>query len=898
MALRHILPLRDPETGKLRHLAHLPAVIALIVILMAAAFAESQSRSMHEQRARAAVLNEVSLIRARLGGSLNGNIQLVRGFVATLATEPGMDAGRFASLASAILGERSQIRHLAAAPDLVVSMVYPLAGNEAVLGFDYNTSDMQRDAALRARRSGDIVLAGPIALIQGGTGLVARFPVHVEEPGGGERFWGILSAVIDVERLYADAGLLDPQLPISVAISGRDGVGGDRSVFFGDEEIVRQNPVVVEVPLPNGSWRVAAVPRGGWSDTPPDLWRLRLWMLLAASLIMVPTVITGRLMEERRRNIERAWSREKVLETVSRRLQIALDTSRVGVWEVTLGEEEEFWDARMNEIYGYPPDGELRNYDHWARRVHPEDVPRANAEYEEALRADKSYDSHFRLIMPDGEIRHVRSYGAMYVDGGKPPKMVGVCLDVTADVFMTEELRRANHLLEARNAELEAIRRRIEFNALHDSLTGLPNRRYLDDTLNEHVRLFERGEEKAAILHIDLDRFKQINDTLGHAAGDAVLRHAARVLSETVSGGDFVARVGGDEFVVVCRRRGGAAELEQERLAELADRIIERMAEPTRYEGHDCRCGVSIGIASDADSLADPRRLLVNADIALYRAKAQGRNRYQFFNEALQGEIIRTKRIADEILAGIERGEFVPWFQPQVDAVTLDVVGVEALARWNHPVDGVLPPAAFMKIASEINVVDAIDRMILQQTIEQMQLWERQGILVPKASVNVSARRLNDEGLIDGLKKLPIKPGTIAFELVESIFLDDHDDLLAWNVDRIKALGIDVEIDDFGTGYASIVSLLKLKPSRLKIDRQFVMPVVHSPAQRQLVGSIVQIGRSLGIEVLAEGVETIEHARILKQLGCQALQGYAFARPMPARQATDFILAKAWREAS
>ena len=187
---------------------------------------------------------------------------------------------------------------------------------------------------------------------------------------------------------------------------------------------------------------------------------------------------------------------------------------------------------------------------------------------------------------------------------------------------------------------------------------------------------------------------------------------------------------------------------------------------------------------------------------------------------------------------------------------------------------------------------------ILEQTLADLKDWDARGLAIPKASVNVSARRLHDEELVRSLRELAIEPGRISFELVESIFLDEQDELVAWNVDLIKELGIDIEIDDFGTGYASIVSLMKLKPSRLKIDRQLVLPISQSRAQCQLVGSIIEIGKSLGIEVLAEGVETMEHARILNKLGCNALQGYAFARPMPSRELSEFVTGRRWRRAS
>ncbi len=296
--------------------------------------------------------------------------------------------------------------------------------------------------------------------------------------------------------------------------------------------------------------------------------------------------------------------------------------------------------------------------------------------------------------------------------------------------------------------------------------------------------------------------------------------------------------------------------------------------------------------------MAAHRKQVNDILVALYRAKARGRNRFEFFSEALQAEVVKTKRVADEILNGLERNEFVAWFQPQFDARTLDVVGVEALARWQHPTEGIKAPDAFMPIAEELNVVATVDRLVLEQSLAALARWDAMGLAVPRVSVNVSLRRLNDEDLIDGLKQLDIEPGRLSFELVESIYLDEGDAVVGWNIDRIKELGIDVEIDDFGTGYTSIVSLQKLRPTRLKIDRQLVSPILVDPGQRQLLASIVDIGKSMNIEVVAEGVETMEHAAILRDLGCDILQGYAFSRPLAAPDLEAFLRTQAWRKAS
>jgi diguanylate cyclase (GGDEF)-like protein len=867
-----------------------PGLVALVLLFAGGVYLDRQNSVLNEERARASVMAEMSLVRAKLEGNINGNIQLVRGLVSVISTEPNMTQGRFAALVSILFEEKSQLRSVAAAPDLVVAMTYPLAGNERAIGLDYRKNEAQREAVLRARDTNKLVLAGPVDLVQGGRGFVGRFPVHTDTPAG-RAFWGVVSAVVDVDRLYADSGLTDDNLGIEISIAGRDGIADEGTRFFGPD-LSNDNPVTAQVVLPSGYWEIAAIPKGGWSTAHGGSWLMRALMVVAGALILLPIGITGRLLGERQQHYRELKTRESALESLSRRLGLALDVSKVGVWEMDLATGQETWDDRTNELYGLPADGGPRSHEHWRQAVHPDDQASAEDNFRRMIGTGR-YESTYRVLLGDGTLRHVRSVAALYREPGIPDRVVGVNWDITADVVLNEDLRRATQLTEARNHELEVARVRIEHNALHDSLTGLPNRRYLDEMLRRHAATGFGDSGSMALLHIDLDRFKQINDTMGHAAGDAMLIHASAVLRDNCSGDDFVARIGGDEFVVLTKASAGDIYL-----GELAERIVEQMRLPVTYEGHECRFGVSIGIAAERTAPLDAKRLLINADIALYRAKGRGRNRYEFFSEALQAEVVKTKRVADEILNGLERNEFVAWFQPQFDAHTLDVVGVEALARWQHPTEGIKAPDAFMPIAEELNVVATVDRLILEQSLAALARWDAIGLGVPRVSVNVSLRRLNDEDLIDGLKQLSIEPGRLSFELVESIYLDEGDAVVGWNIDQIKELGIDVEIDDFGTGYASIVSLQKLRPTRLKIDRQLVSPIVEDPGQRRLLASIVDIGKSMGIEVVAEGVETMEHAAILRDLGCDILQGYAFSRPLAAADFEAFLKAQAWRQAS
>lgn len=864
--------------------------MALAVLVAGGVFLDRQTNILNEERMRAGVMSEVAVIRAKLEGNINSNIQLVRGLVATLSTEPNMGQQRFSDLSSTLFGGASQLRSVAAAPDLVVSMVYPPGENNRAIGLDYRTNEAQRAAVLRARDTGRLVLAGPVDLVQGGRGFIGRFPVFTDREGV-PQFWGVVSAVVDADRLYEESGLNDIHLSIDVSLTGRDATGSVGTRFYG-EDLSAFDPVVADVVLPSGTWQIAAVPKDRWSGAERNSLTLRLAIFAAGALVLLPILITARLIGERQTHFRELTSREAELERLSRRLGLALETSQVGVWEMDIETRDLVWDDRMNQLYGLPVDGGMRDYTHWRDALHPDDLSAAQADFARGIETGR-YLSEFRARHGDGSVRHVRSLGTVYLGSDGHRKILGVNWDVTADVERNEALRRATQLTEARNQQLEAVRVRIEHNALHDSLTGLPNRRYLDEMLRRHAEFGYQDSGSVALLHIDLDRFKQINDTLGHAAGDAMLIHAAGVLRDNCAPTDFVARIGGDEFVVLTTAGDG-----DDQLATLAERFVQKMRQPVSFEGHLCRFGVSIGIAARTGGSIDVKRLLINADIALYRAKARGRNRYEFFSDALQAEVVNTKRVADEILNGIERNEFVAWFQPQFDAKTLDVVGVEALARWEHPTEGLKAPDSFLGTAEELNVVATIDRLMLEQSLAALRRWDDMGLSVPRASVNVSLRRLNDEDLIGGLKQLDIQPGRLSFELVESIYLDERDDIVGWNIDQIKDMGIDVEIDDFGTGYASIVSLQKLRPTRLKIDRQLVNPILTDPAQRQLLASIVEIGKSMGIEVVAEGVETMEHAAILRDLGCDILQGYALSRPLSSADLEVFLQTQAWRNSN
>ncbi|MDR9773654.1 EAL domain-containing protein [Rhizobium hidalgonense] len=571
----------------------------------------------------------------------------------------------------------------------------------------------------------------------------------------------------------------------------------------------------------------------------------------------------------------KATRSEREFQDLLRRLELALDASQIGVWEHSIEQDGILWDAQMHRLYETGETCRLVPALLWSSAIHPDDRERAERDFDEAIATRGAYNSQFRIVLPSGEIRHLRSRAHFYVDAEGLPSFIGAEWDVTADVLLNAELAGQKMVAEARALALEESNARIEHVADHDYLTGLPNRRLLDKRLAELPA--DRSITTLGVLHLDLDQFKQINDSHGHAAGDAVLRASALRITAAIPANGMVARVGGDEFVIVLVNFSDLAELQL-----ITDDLQRRLRKKIRFGQEMLQSGASIGVSWSGDRRA--RNLLAESDLALYQAKKLGRNRVEFFTRQLQEDLRAQRRLAEELKLGLERGEIVPYYQVQLDARTREVIGFEALARWKHPEKGVLPPGIFLKIADEHGLAAEIDAAILKRVLQDRLFWLLRGLAVPRIAVNISASRLADPTLLGKLRKLDIPPGVIVFELVETIFLDDSDEKLLDHIGDIKQMGIDIEIDDFGSGHASLIGLVKLRPKRLKIDRQLIAEVVSSAEQRRVVGSIVEIAKALDVEVIAEGIETEAHAVVLAELGCDGLQGYAFGYPAPAAE--------------
>ncbi len=334
---------------------------------------------------------------------------------------------------------------------------------------------------------------------------------------------------------------------------------------------------------------------------------------------------------------------------------------------------------------------------------------------------------------------------------------------------------------------------------------------------------------------------------------------------------------GGDEFVIL-RPLGDSALA----ISGLADRIVLEMREPFTFEGKSILCGASVGVALADSTMSNPEQVVADADEALYNAKSNGRGRWSFFSPQMHAESIATKQLAAELLVACDRQEFVPYFQPIIDAATGELISAEVLVRWRHPNRGLLLPADFLRVAAAMGILSKIDRLVFAAVRTVLQRLDSAGRVLPRVAINVSAGRLDDPSFIHEITSAGIDPHRIVVEILESVYLERMSETVRWTLNELAALGVTVAVDDFGTGHASVQGLLQINPKILKIDKGFIRPAVNDTRARLLLGSIIRIGKGLGMKVVAEGVETAAHAALLREMGCDYLQGYFFGMPMSA----------------
>jgi diguanylate cyclase (GGDEF)-like protein/PAS domain S-box-containing protein len=427
----------------------------------------------------------------------------------------------------------------------------------------------------------------------------------------------------------------------------------------------------------------------------------------------------------------------------------------------------------------------------------------------------------------------------------------------------------------------------IQFLANHDALTALPNRAMFTEVLNMAIENARRYKRNFAVLFVDLDRFKIINDTLGHEAGDTLLQEMGKRLVHTVRASDVVARLGGDEFVVLVQEVS-----EPKQVATVARKILAALVQPMTMQGQECRVTASIGICMYPADAQDEQSLMKNADIAMYRAKEDGKNNYKFYSEEINVHSFERLALESSLRRGLERNEFLLHYQAKLDLRTGVITGVEALLRWQHPELGMVPPGQFIPLAEETGLIVPIGRWVLNTACAQAVAWQRQGLPRMRMAVNLSARQFADDNLIDDIKAAlqatDIAPDLLELELTESMVIQNAEragKVLA----EIKRLGVRLAIDDFGVGYSSLSHLKRFPIDTLKVDRSFIRDIPQDPEDKAITEAIIAMGKSLNLTVVAEGVETLEQQDFLREHACDEMQGFYFSKPIPPEQFAELL---------
>src|ERR1022692_342760 len=555
---------------------------------------------------------------------------------------------------------------------------------------------------------------------------------------------------------------------------------------------------------------------------------------------------------------------ESELRRSEERMRIAMKAAKIGCWDLDVIKDEHVWSDTCKALLGVAPDSPA-NYQSLMNAVHPDDWKMMQTKIDGAIQEKRDYIVENRVVWPDNSVHWRTSSGqAFHDDTGHVTRMSGITMDID-DRKQAEE--------------------RVQFLAYYDALTGLPNRTLLRDRLANAFAGARRQKYKVALLFLDLDTFKGINDSLGHSVGDLLLQEVAGRLKAWGREQDTVARVGGDEFLIVLTGLEDVMDV-----AVAAERLMDAMTAEFVVQGHSLSIGCSVGITIYPEHGVDGETLIKNADAAMYSAKQSGRNNFRFFTDDMNAQVVERLTLESGLRLALDKKELFLVYQPQMDVVTGRITGLEALLRWQHPDLGLVAPDKFIRIAENSGLIVPIGEWVISTACRQAQKWQEEGLPAASVAVNVSAVQFRKEGFCEMIRRVlqetGLAPRYLELELTESLLLADADVTLSV-IQELKAMGLTLAIDDFGTGYSSFSYLKQFRVSKLKIDRSFIRDVAVNPDDAAITTAIISMAKSLNLKVIAEGVEDEAQMSFLRAHQCDAIQGYYFSKPLAVEKVAD-----------
>jgi diguanylate cyclase (GGDEF)-like protein/PAS domain S-box-containing protein len=782
--------------------------------------------------------------------------------------------------------------HLAPAPVraryTVVDYLEPLQGNQEMLGLNVGAIRAIAAAAERARTDGAAAATGPLPIVQD-PARCPSFDVVMPVYAGDGQALGNTAAAVCIPALARSAlarvGLQDDR---SIGLRLYSGGEAETARLVLDDGVAAapgargRGRVVRSFTVGGQAWTVEAVAgraAGAWPAR-----HLGALLMLAGgvlSTLLMAAFVQAAARQQRKvqalvreRTADLKLSNQRLIDDVlaRKRTELALQESEQRFRQLVAMSSDWYWEQdehfRFTAVTGDFTEKSGMRIERVLGRCRWDYVPaladtELGREHRATLAARAPFRNlEYRTLDDGGDERWFCINGQPTFDAdGRFTGYRGTGSDITARK-VTEQ--RVHHV------------------AQHDVLTGLPNRSLLQDRLEQAVARAGRSGRPVWVMLIDLDRFKYVNDSMGHKAGDVLLMTVAARLRAALRDIDTVARLSGDEFVVIVSEQA-----DQPLGVDVVERVMAAVAQPVMLGAREFFVTCSIGVAAFPDAGTPAESLIEHADIAMYRAKKLGRNNVQFYTPAMNEESLERVRIESALHSALDRDEFVLHYQPQIDLQTGQIVGMEALIRWQHPELGMVPPGRFIGVAEDTGLIVPIGAWVMRTACAQNKAWQEAGLGKLRVAVNVSARQFSAIDLVPGIEAVLADTGLDAacleLELTESLFMSDVTPAVEL-LHRMKALGVNLSIDDFGTGYSSLSYLSRFPIDVLKIDRSFVSDITHDANDAAIVASIIALAHNLRLSVIAEGVETAEQLDYLRHQGCDEMQGYYFSRPLPAAE--------------
>jgi len=566
----------------------------------------------------------------------------------------------------------------------------------------------------------------------------------------------------------------------------------------------------------------------------------------------------------------------KELQEMKNLFELSVDSGNIGIWDWNLITNDVYFSDSWLKMLGFKKNELPYTMKSWRKQIHPDDLKQTMQYFRKIIGDNEEYSqgSH-RLRKKDGSYIWILYNTRMFFNNkNKAVRILGTHIDITKEKNMQEELTKQKDSL--------------HYQAHHDSLTKLPNRTLFQDRLEQGLEYSKRNNKKLALFFIDLDHFKEINDSLGHEYGDKILIEVSSRLLEVLREEDTLARLGGDEFTVIVKDLN-----EAQNASLLAQKIIEVLKEPIIIDEHTLYVSCSVGISLYPNDGISAQNLLKYADAAMYKAKDSGRNDFQFYSSEMTELAFERVVMEASLREAIKNNEFIVYYQPQVDARENKIIGMEALVRWKHPTMGIVSPSKFIPLAELTGLIINIDRYVMQNAMKQIVKWYKMGLNPGKLSINLSIKQLEKEECIPVLKSMlkdfKCKSEWLELEVTEGQIMKNPEEAII-TLTQISELGINLAIDDFGTGYSSLSYLKKFPISKLKIDQSFVRDLPYDEEDVAISKAVIALGKSLNLKLIAEGVETKEQKEFLLENGCDNIQGYFYAKPMPAYDMEKFLV--------